>query len=272
MKGVISMIRSALLASLALTVLAGLASHETHAADQLVTDLSKHQISIRSNFTGTEILIFGAIEADDPDNLATERDVIVVVSGPSLPVTVRRKNNVAGLWINTEAVTFERVPTFYAIASTRPLTRVASAETRTVEGLGFDQLSLGSVTGHGPAGALINVTAVERAAFTEALVRNKQADGLFRTEPAGVAFLGRSLFRATVGIPATVPNGLYTAKVYLVSDGKVSDVASAPLYVVKSGMERAIYAFAHEKPFLYGIFAVVFATFAGWAATLIFKD
>lgn len=241
-------------------------------ADQLVTDLSKHQISIRSNFTGTEILIFGAIEAADPTNFATERDVIVVVSGPSLPMTVRRKNNVAGLWINTEAVTFERVPTFYAVASTRPLARVASEETRTVEGLGLDQLSLGSVTGHGPGGGNVTVAADERKAFSDALIRNQQADGLFRTEPAGVAFLGRSLFRATIGIPANVPNGLYTAKVYLLSDGKVRDVASAPLYVVKSGMERAIYSFAHEKPLLYGIFAVVFATFAGWAATLVFKD
>jgi uncharacterized protein (TIGR02186 family) len=241
-------------------------------ADQLVTDLSQHQISIRSNFTGTEILIFGAIEADDPDDLTRERDIVVVVSGPDNEVTVRRKDRVAGIWINYDAVTFERVPAFYAITSTRPLSRIVSMDTRAIEGLGLEHISLGGATGSGPTGILTELSGTDRATFASALLRTKERSGLYRTEPNGVAFLGRSLFRATIDIPANVPNGLYTAKVYLISDGVVSDAASAPLYVVKSGIERAIYGFAHEQPLLYGIFAVVFATFAGWAAALIFRD
>lgn len=241
-------------------------------ADQLVTDLSEHQISIRSNFTGTEILIFGAIEAEDPNDLTRERDVVVVVSGPEGPVTVRRKDRVAGIWVNYDAVTFERVPAFYAVASTRPLPRIASMDTRAIEGIGLQQIGLGNAVGSGPTGAVRELSSTDRATFAAALLRTKERSGLYRTEPSGVAFLGRSLFRATIGIPANVPNGLYTAKVYLISDGVVTDAASTPLYVVKSGIERAIYGFAHEKPFLYGIFAVIFATFAGWAAALIFRD
>lgn len=241
-------------------------------ADQLVTDLSQHQISIRSNFTGTEIFIFGSIEAADPTDLSRQRDIAVVVSGPEEPVTVRRKDRVAGIWINYDAVTFERVPSFYAIASTRPLARMISTDTRTIEGLGIDQLSFGASIGLGPTGTVTELSDADRTVFTQALLRNKEQAGLFRTEPSGVSFLGRSLFRATISIPSNVPNGLYTAKVYLISDGKVTDAASAPLYVVKSGIERAIYGFAHEKPLLYGIFAVVFAIFAGWAAALIFRD
>jgi len=241
-------------------------------ADQLVTDLSQHQISIRSNFTGTDILIFGAVEAEDPNDFAIDRDVVVVISGPEGAVTVRRKDRVAGIWVNYDAVTFERVPAFYAVASTRPLPRIASMDTRTIEGLGLEQIGFGGATGSGPTGAVTELTDQERATFSAALLRNKERAGLYRMEPSGVAFLGRSLFRATIAIPANVPNGLYTAKVYLISDGVVTDAASAPLYVVKSGIERAIYGFANEKPFLYGIFAVIFATFAGWAAALIFKD
>ncbi len=249
-------------------LLSGVSAH----ADQLVTDLSQHQISIRSNFTGTEILIFGAIEAEDPDDLARERDIVVVVTGPEGAVTVRRKDRVAGIWVNYDAVTFERVPAFYAVASTRPLSRIASMDTRSIEGLGLDHIRFGGATGSGPTGLVTDLSSIDRATFAAALLNTKSRTGLFRTEPSGVAFLGRSLFRATVSIPANVPNGLYTAKVYLISDGAVSDAASAPLYIVKSGIERAIYGFAHEKPFLYGIFAVVFATFAGWAAALIFRD
>ncbi len=241
-------------------------------ADQLVTDLSEHQISIRSNFTGTEILLFGAVEAEDPTDLATERDIVVVVTGPEGPVTVRRKDRIAGIWINYDAVRFERVPSFYAVSSTRPLSRVVSLDTRTIEGLGLRHIGLGAATGLGPTGTETSLSEDEQKLFSQALLRNKQKQNLYRAEPSGVAFLGRSLFRATVDIPSNVPNGLYTAKVYLVSNGQISDAASTPLFIVKSGMERAIYSFAHEQPLLYGIFAVVFATFAGWAATLIFKD
>jgi uncharacterized protein (TIGR02186 family) len=241
-------------------------------ADQLVTDLSEHQISIRSNFTGTEILIFGAVEAEDPTDLSTERDIVVVVTGPEGPITVRRKDRIAGIWINYDAVRFERVPSFYSVSSTRPLARVVSMDTRTIEGLGLRHIGLGAATGLGPTGAETPLSEDELKIFSQALLRNKQNQNLYRAEPSGVAFLGRSLFRATVDIPANVPNGLYTAKVFLVSDGQISDAASTPLFVVKSGMERAIYGFAHEQPLLYGIFAVVFATFAGWAATLIFRD
>lgn len=241
-------------------------------ADQLVTDLSEHQISIRSNFTGTEVLIFGAIEADNPGDLSTQRDIAVVLSGPEGAVTVRRKDRVAGIWINYDAVTFARVPSFYAVASTRPLSRIISMETRTIEGIGLEQINLGAATGSGPTGTVVVLSESERSVFADALLRNKERQGLYLMEPGGVAFLGRSLFRATIDIPANVPNGLYTAKVFLISDGKVTDVASTPLYVVKSGIERAIYGFSQDKPLLYGIFAVVFATFVGWAATLIFRD
>ncbi len=241
-------------------------------ADQLVTDLSEHQISIRSNFTGTEILIFGAIEAEDPTDLTTERDIVVVVTGPEGPVTVRRKDRVAGIWINYDAVRFERVPSFYAISSTRPLSRIVSLDTRTIEGLGLRHIGLGAATGLSPTGTETPLADNERKVFSQALLRNKQNQNLYRAEPSGVAFLGRALFRATVDIPSNVPNGLYTAKVYLVSNGQISDAASTPLFIVKSGMERAIYSFANEQPLLYGIFAVVFATFAGWAAALVFRD
>lgn len=241
-------------------------------ADQLITDLSDHQVSIRSNFTGTEILIFGAVEARDPDAPVSNRDVVVVVTGPEGPVTVRRKQRVAGVWINYDAVTFERAPSFYAVLSTRPLARVASMDTRTVEGIGLSQINFGAAFGSGPTGAISELTADERQEFSTALIETKERQGLYRNEPGGVAFLGRSLFRATIDIPSNVPNGLYTAKVFLIESGQVRDVVSTPLYVVKSGIERAIYNFAHGQPLLYGIFAVVLATFAGWTATLIFKD
>ncbi len=87
--------------------------------------------------------------------------------------------------------------------------------------------------------------------------------------PGGVTFLGQTLFRATVDIPANVPVGLYTAKVYLLQEGQVIDTISSPLYIDKRGLERFIYRMAHSDPLLYGLVAVLVAAFAGWLASAI---
>jgi hypothetical protein len=61
-------------------------------AQPLVADLSSHLITITSSYTGTDLLLFGAVEQGG--------DVIVVVHGPTEPLVVRRKERVAGVWVN----------------------------------------------------------------------------------------------------------------------------------------------------------------------------
>src|SRR5690606_28870625 len=88
--------------------------------------VSTRTIAVTSAFKGTEIVVFGSVvNSRQPSAEAGYYDVIVVLEGMPIPVTVRRKANVAGLWINTDAVNFESVPSFYAIASTRPIEEIA---------------------------------------------------------------------------------------------------------------------------------------------------
>ena len=81
-------------------------------AAPLVADLSKHLVAITAGFSGAEVLLFGAV--DEPG------DVVVIVRGPLRSVTMHRKSRVLGVWANTAKMTFEEVPSFYAIASSRP--------------------------------------------------------------------------------------------------------------------------------------------------------
>ena len=80
-------------------------------AQPLSADLSDHLIGITTGFTGTEVVLFGAV--DGPG------DVYVVVTGPPETVTVRRKARIAGIWINRDSIAFPQVPSFYAIATSR---------------------------------------------------------------------------------------------------------------------------------------------------------
>lgn len=240
-------------------------------ADQLVTDLSEHQIAIRSNFTGTQILLFGAVEANTPGERALDRDIIVVVTGPSHAVRVRRKEAVAGIWINHDSVTFPRVPGYYAIASTRPLEVTLTPEVLAAQKIGIENADIGTATASSIDGQQEILAPSTEETFWKALVRNKRREGLFINDPGGVTFLGQTLFRATVEIPANVPVGLYTAKVYLVRGGEVIDAISSPLYIDKRGLERFLYRVAHANPLLYGLIAVFAAGFAGWLASAVMR-
>src|ERR1700757_5359812 len=87
-------------------------------AEGLVADLTTHLIAITTGFTGASVVLFGA--TDGPG------DVVVAVRGPDREMTIRRKDRVAGVWVNTEEAIFTNVPNFYAVAASRPLEQIVS--------------------------------------------------------------------------------------------------------------------------------------------------
>jgi uncharacterized protein (TIGR02186 family) len=103
-------------------------------ANSLVADLSQHLVAITTGFVGTDVLLFGAT--------AEPGDVVVIVRGPDRPVVVHRKSRVLGVWVNTAKVTFDRAPSFYAIASSRPLAEVAPVTVLARHQMGLDNLRL----------------------------------------------------------------------------------------------------------------------------------
>lgn len=221
----------------------------------LVADLSDHLVAITTGFAGTEVLLFGA--TDD------EGDVVVVVRGPTRPVTLHRKSNVLGIWANTASMTFDRAPSFYAVAASRPLDELASADELDRHEIGVDHVKL----------ELPRAKASENVAqeWRDALRRTHQSSGFFQSEVAPVSFLGNRLFRARITLPTNVPTGSYLAQVYLLRDGRVQSAQSTPLIVSKVGVQAEIFDFAHHQSALYGIIAILFALVAGWLGNAIFK-
>lgn len=223
-------------------------------AEPLVADLSSHLIAIDSGFTGTEVLLYGAIE--------DEGDLIVVVRGPMERVVVRRKDQVAGVWMNRDKIAFDGVPAFYAIASTRPLEDIADKSLLSLHQIGLDTLRVTPLTTR---------PAREIEPFREALIRNRVGDGLYHAKPGKVTFVGARLFRTTLRFPANVSTGTYAAEVFLIRDRGVISAETTPLFVDKSGFEAEINYFAHTQPAYYGIAAIVLALAAGWVAALVFR-
>ena len=228
--------------------------------EEVVSDISTREISIQSNFTGIEILIFGSVDysgAAEPDK--DIYDVVVVLRSPDQAVVARRKERMAGIWVNGTGKIYPTVPGFYAVLSSRPLRAITSDETLKTLGIGLNNIDFGRVTKSGP----------DEETFRSTVIRLKEQQLLFQEHDDGVAFIGRSLFRASVDLPVNVPIGRYTADVYLFRDGQVVSKNQSTLEVTQAGLERTIYLMAFNRPLIYGLVAVllaVLAGLAGWAA------
>ncbi len=232
------------------------AAAETATVDrELVVDLSDHQVAIAVDFAGADLVLFGATEGIG--------DVVVEVRGPYRREVVRRKGRVAGVWMNRDDVVFDRVPAFYAIASSRPLDDLMSANALAEEQIGVDNLLMVAENG---------LTAGQIAEFRAALVRNKQAMRLFSQAPGEVKFLGNRLFRTDIRFPSNAAVGPYQVNVFLVKNGEVSSSTKTPLILSRVGFEAEVYGLAHTQPLAYGILAVVIACVAGWLASVFFRS
>lgn len=231
--------------------------------ESVEADVSARRIAVTSNFSGTRILLFGAVEnSRQTAHNAGYYDLAVALVGPTEDIVARRKSNVAGIWINTASQKFKAVPSYYAVISTRPLDEIAGNPVLWQYTIGFDSLRLR------PDG---KTSEKELKAYQKAIVRLKRKRKLYREAAYGVAFIGKSLFRATVDLPANVTVGKFHARVFLFRNGELINSTTAEFDLQRAGFEDVVYNFAFQMPFWYGVVAVIVAVMAGLIASAVFR-
>ncbi len=231
-------------------------------AESVVAGLSQARIAITANFDGSEILVFGAIRREAPPPEGAPVEVIVAVTGPLRPEEVRRKERRFGIWINTQAVVIDQAPRFYAVATTGPLSQILTHTEDLRHRVSVPQ-------------AIRSVGASEDAqdpdAFTEALIRLRQAEGLYSLTEGTVSLRESTLFNARIRLPANLTEGDYGVRILLTREGRVVDSHVTVLPVQKVGLERFLFHLAHDRPLAYGLLALALATLAGWGASAVFR-
>ncbi len=226
-------------------------------APMLVPDVSQRDVEIKYSFTGAELLLFGAIAY--PDGRVPEKpaDIVVVLKGPDQPIVMREKQKVAGIWVNADSARFRSVPSFYAMASSRPIDAIVDDRMAAIYELGVDKLQLSP-------SSLNSSEDIDR--FQQGLVDLRRRSGLFVERPGEVEITDGILYRARLPLSARVLVGDYTAETFLVQDGRVVAAAVRDIVVRKSGFERFIAQAAENWSFLYGLTAILLAVGMGWAA------
>lgn len=223
----------------------------------LVTEVSQHEVLVRQGFTGTQLLLYGAILEPDGRRAASNYDIVVILRGPSEAIRVREKQRIAGIWINAEASSFRSVPSFFALASSAPVADIVDPRTAAIYEFGLDQLQLS------PTGA-IDQEQYDR--FTAGLVDLRRRLGLFQQDDDGVAITEDVLYQARIRLPSNVAVGRYVAETFAVRNGQVVAAASTEVEVRKEGFDRVVAEQSQENSFLYGLLAVALSVFMGWAA------
>lgn len=223
----------------------------------LVPEVSQHDIVLRQGFTGTQLLLFGAVL--DPRGRRAEAayDIVIVLKGPTEPIRLREKTQMAGIWVNADSTAYRSVPSFYAVASSRAISEIVDSRTAAIYELGLEYLQL-SPTG--------TIDPEEQQRFSAGLVDLRTREGLYGQYDGAVAISQGVLYSARLPIPSNVRPGRYVAETFAIAKGRVIVSATSEVQVRKEGLERMVATEAENNGFLYGLFAIGLSLFMGWAA------
>jgi len=230
-------------------------------AEEVVLGLSKDKVAITATFDGSEILLFGAVKRESPI-LEEPLSVLVSVSGPSVPLIVRRKERKFGIWVNTDLVEIDAAPSFYAVATSGPWSDVLSE----VEDLRYKVSIPRAIRSVGAPSDVSNAQT-----FTDAVIRIRKNNGAYKIEEGGVALDEQTLFRTSITLPSNLTEGDYTTRIFLTRGGSVVSQYETIIDVRKVGLERWLFTLSREKPLYYGLMSLAIAIAAGWAASAAFQ-
>jgi uncharacterized protein (TIGR02186 family) len=227
----------------------------------LVPEISQHEVQVRQGFTGADLLLFGAILSPEGSRAAQDYDIVVVLEGPVQSIVLREKQKIAGMWINADSLEFRSAPSYFAVASSRPIAKIVDDKTAAIYELGLKWLQLS------PIGV---IEPREQQRFSAGLVDLMRRQGLYREDEGSVKISGQVLYQARISLPSSVQTGTYTAETFAIRGGKVVASAITRVEVKKEGFERFVAVAADRNGWLYGLFAVIVSVAMGWIAGRLF--
>lgn len=231
-------------------------------AEQIVAGLSQTEVSINANFAGSEIIVYGAVKRDAPAPKKPRLEVIVTVEGPADPLIVRKKDRRFGVWMNAESVQIDLAPSFYAVATTGPLSEILTD----AENLRYQITVPSEIRAVGIAQQTDN-----SSDFIAALLRIREDEGRYRIAEGAVELTDSTLFRADVVLPANLTEGDYRVRMYITRGGMVIDAQDQVIAVQKQGLERFVNRLSKSQPLIYGLLSLAMAVAAGWGASTAFR-
>ena len=227
----------------------------------LVPEVSQHEVQVRQGFRGTELLLFGAILTPEGTRAGQDYDIVVVLKGPTRSIVLREKSRIAGIWVNADSAEFRSAPTFFAVASSKPIASIVDDKTAAIYELGLPWLQLSPIGSYNPK---------EQTRMSAGLVDLMSREGLYQQDQRGVSISEQVLYQARISLPSSVQTGTYTAETFAINHGRVVASAISRVVVKKQGFERVVAQFAEQNGLLYGLITVALSVGMGIVAGRLF--
>lgn len=231
-------------------------------AEKLVSTVSTSQVLITSSFDGATLSLFGSIEPDEVGGTASgPYNIIVVVTGPLQDRVARRKTNNFGIWSNTESITFQHFPSFYAVISSGKLDTIA----------GEDVLGANAIPPEDQARLSAMTPGLMADQFSRELVRLMTEEKHFVLRDDGVRFLSTNAYAVNLPLPSDVANGPFLVRTFVMKNKELVADRTDSFSVRKSGFENFVFVASRQQPLLYGLVCVLLALGTGWLAGVVFR-
>lgn len=231
-------------------------------AERVVAGIGSDSIGITAAFTGSEVLIYGAVKRSTPEPDGPPLAVIVTLEGPSQALTIRKKSREMGIWINSSKVRVAAAPSYYSVAATGRLKDILSPQTDDTQRISVAKAMRAF---EGP------LEVDDARPYTEAMLAIRERNGIYSVHEGAVHLVEDTLFRADFALPANLVEGDYKTRIFLLRGGDVVDTFQTSIAVRRVGLERLLYLMAHEHAPIYGVLCLLLAAVAGWAAAAAFR-
>ncbi len=222
--------------------------------ENLIAEFLDNKISIDVGFTGKKLSYFGVLD--------TLGDLVIIVTGPRKKIKVFKKERKIWFWINSKSRIFSDVPTYYFVASSKPLSQI-----RNDSFLRINQIGLKNLRFEGAE----ETEESERLEWRTGIIETMKKKGNYNSSIKKIEIIDDRLFKTEISFPSEISEGTYVVDALLLKNEKVIGSKRSFINVSKSGLGEKIYIFATKNSLIYGVFAVLTAMLFGFIVNEIMR-
>ena len=215
--------------------------------DNLIAEFLDNQINIDVGFTGKKLSYFGAIN--------TPGDLVIIVTGPRKEIKVLKKEKKIWFWINSKSRLFSDVPTYYYVASSKPLSQIKNDAFLRINQIGLQNLRFEGAE---------EIEDDKRLEWREGIIETMKKMGNYNSLRGEIEIIDQYLFKTEISFSSDISEGKYIVDTLLLKNEEIIGSKRSFINVSKSGLGEKIYMFATENSLIYGFFAVLIALFFGF--------
>jgi len=231
------------------------------ASTDLTVSVNPETVQIGAGYNGGQVSLTGQVPADT--------DVLIRVKGKSEHYKLKQKGRAMGiLWMNLGSVEISNVPNLFLLFL--PPDQDQAGQNGATDWQASD-LGLKGVQ----KASEVVAEGEDTSALFDEFVKLKQQSGLYATTHDAIQYGpdegGLKSFKATLTLPAALPQGKFDIEVAAVKNGRIETSVARPIEAREVGLPAWIAKMAFHHGTLYGVMAVVAAVLAGLLTGIMFK-